>query len=169
MSFIDNPDIQGDLLWHFIRVSAGSRQYLRPTGAFTGCFVTTETVDYVMSTIDTTFELGKKFMEDGLIVDTVSENCFCHFHEYGHFEHVEQAVMYDPIDSGSITAAEKLRAAANRVGLQKWGALGRYSGDRAHDVMGPQVYNYHLWLRKIKKAFDPSIVSDSSFYITPKQ
>jgi hypothetical protein len=28
--------------------------------------------------------------------------------------------------------------------------------------------NYHLWLRKIKKAFDPEGVSEGSHYITAK-
>ncbi len=53
--------------------------------------------------------------------------------------------------------------------LGKWGALGRYKGDADHDMVGPKVNNYHLWLRKIKKAFDPNITSDPSWYITPKE
>jgi hypothetical protein len=38
-----------------------------------------------------------------------------------------------------------------------------------HDMFGPSASNYHLWLRKIKKAFDPNGVSESSGYITAKE
>jgi len=27
--------------------------------------------------------------------------------------------------------------------------------------------NYHIWLRKIKEAFDPDDIADSGFYIPP--
>jgi hypothetical protein len=29
------------------------------------------------------------------------------------------------------------------------------------------MHNYHLWLRKIKEAFDPNNIADGGFYITP--
>jgi hypothetical protein len=38
--------------------------------------------------------------------------------------------------------------------------------DGLHDMYGPNACNYHLLLRKIKKAFDPNQVSESSNYIT---
>jgi hypothetical protein len=42
-------------------------------------------------------------------------------------------------------------------------------GDRMHDMFGPSASNYHLWLRKVKKEFDPLGVSESSNYITAKE
>jgi hypothetical protein len=41
-------------------------------------------------------------------------------------------------------------------------------GDAAHDKWGPHVLNYHLWLRKFKKAFDPNGVSESAMYISAR-
>jgi hypothetical protein len=42
-------------------------------------------------------------------------------------------------------------------------------GDRAHDKWGPHLDNYHLWLRKIKKTFDPNGVSEPAMYISAKE
>jgi len=38
--------------------------------------------------------------------------------------------------------------------------------DEVHDKFGPNACNYHLLLRKIKRAFDPNQASESSNYIT---
>jgi len=43
------------------------------------------------------------------------------------------------------------------------------TGDQIHDIFGPPTSNYHLWLRKLKKAFDPNGASDSFGYITAKE
>ena len=37
---------------------------------------------------------------------------------------------------------------------------------QGHDLFGPRMNNYHLWARKLKKAFDPNGVSESTNYIT---
>ena len=42
-------------------------------------------------------------------------------------------------------------------------------GDNLHDMFGASASNYHLWLRKIKKIFDPNGVSEASNYITAKE
>jgi hypothetical protein len=39
-------------------------------------------------------------------------------------------------------------------------------GDVRHEKYGPHANNYHLWLKKIKKAFDPDGLSESSEYIS---
>jgi hypothetical protein len=41
-------------------------------------------------------------------------------------------------------------------------------GDKSHDIYGSSTSNYHLWLRKIKKTFDPNNTSEGSYYITDK-
>ena len=42
-------------------------------------------------------------------------------------------------------------------------------GDRMHEMFGPHMNNYHLWLRKIKEAFDPNNIADGGFYIQPSK
>jgi hypothetical protein len=45
---------------------------------------------------------------------------------------------------------------------------GHVFGDAAHDLYGPPCSNYHTWLRRIKKTFDPNGSSEGSNYITDK-
>ena len=35
----------------------------------------------------------------------------------------------------------------------------------AWKIYGPQLYNYHLWQARIKKAFDPDSVGDEEYYV----
>jgi hypothetical protein len=43
-----------------------------------------------------------------------------------------------------------------------------YNND-IHDLFGPACMNYDHWMKKIKKAFDPNLVGEASFYIAPKE
>jgi hypothetical protein len=38
-----------------------------------------------------------------------------------------------------------------------------------HDIAGPTCLNYHIWMRKLKKAFDPNLVADGYFYTRPEE
>jgi hypothetical protein len=42
-------------------------------------------------------------------------------------------------------------------------------GDRLNDMFGPHTSNYHIWLRRIKKALDPNAAAVSSYYVTAKE
>ena len=52
--------------------------------------------------------------------------------------------------------------------LKHLGAPFFVEGTRMHELFGPHMSNYHIWLRKIKQAFDPNNISDSGFYISPE-
>ena len=41
-------------------------------------------------------------------------------------------------------------------GLEAWGP--------ANEMVGPDIYNYHLWIKKIKEALDPNDAIDSWGY-----
>jgi hypothetical protein len=64
---------------------------------------------------------------------------------------------------------EYLKEECRRVALDQH-AGGPYgvSGDELQDRFGPHYSNYHRWLRKMKKAFDPNGVAESTHYITAK-
>jgi FAD/FMN-containing dehydrogenase len=49
-----------------------------------------------------------------------------------------------------------------------YGVTHMVAGDEAHDLFGPHASNYHVWMRKLKKALDPKGVSDSGQYISSK-
>lgn len=63
-------------------------------------------------------------------------------------------------------------AAFIRLGAKRRykGSLGQPIGifpSQAVNVYGPTCGNYQVWMRRIKKAFDPNVASDPAFYIEP--
>lgn len=93
--------------------------------------------------------------------------------EQGRFGHLEELFMYDPADPESATGAAEfleetsLLCKERALGLPIWELVRGGLGPKAHDIYGPACSNYHIWQRRIKKAFDPNIASDPSFYIEP--
>ena len=52
-------------------------------------------------------------------------------------------------------------------GLLIWELARGGLGPKAHDIYGSACSDYHVWQRKMKRAFDPNVASDPSFYIEP--
>ena len=78
--------------------------------------------------------------------------------------------MFDQSDLNSVTGmADYMEESNNQDLIKHLGAPFFIEGDHLHDIWGPNMRNYHLWLRKIKAAFDPNGVADSGFYITAKK
>jgi hypothetical protein len=58
---------------------------------------------------------------------------------------------------------------SNRISIEGHFGMPQHAwGDALHDLYGPHASNYHLWLRKIKKTFDPNAASEASTYINAK-
>jgi hypothetical protein len=80
------------------------------------------------------------------------------------------------MDAESIRGAAEIESILGKLWLEKnvdiasfGGAFGllAYEG-KIHEMAGPQCLNYDIWMRKIKKVFDPNLLSESSYYIKPK-
>jgi hypothetical protein len=81
--------------------------------------------------------------------------------------HMDELYLSDPSDPASKQAAFELMQETTQVCIEKsLGCPQTVMGDRGHDLFGPHMNNYHLWARKLKKAFDPNGVSESTNYIT---
>jgi hypothetical protein len=103
-------------------------------------------------------------MDDGV------ENGWGLLYEDGNFGHLEMINHYDPADPESCRAFEKLSSeSTDKMVTECLGVPFGGGGDRMADFLGPHIMNYHLWLRKIKKAFDPNTAADFSSYVRPKE
>ena len=70
-------------------------------------------------------------------------------------------------DPESMKAVGEIVQYANKTAIEgHFGVPGHVWGDAVHDQYGPHTSDYHLWLRKFKKAFDPNGASESTNYIT---
>ena len=88
--------------------------------------------------------------------------------------HCEVVSRYDPADPEAVKGVISLLDELNKLMLEKKLAIGGMEGcfvydNDLHDLFGPACLNYHQWMKKIKEAFDPNLVGESSFFITPKK
>jgi len=114
--------------------------------------------------------LKQKYIEKGAIANDLGEGVWLTSYEGGHYFHMESPTMFDQSDIKSVKGMAAYMDESNHQDLtKKLGAPFFIEGDHLHDEWGPHMMNYHIWLRKIKAAFDPNGIADSGFYITAKQ
>ncbi|MGQ4872534.1 MAG: FAD-binding oxidoreductase [Promethearchaeia archaeon] len=111
--------------------------------------------------------LKNKYIDKGVLADDQGEGIWMTGYENGHFYHTEAPTMYDQTDENSVKGMAEYMEESNQQDLTKHlGASFFVEGDQMHNMWGPYMMNYHIWLQKIKKAFDPAGVADSGFYIS---
>jgi hypothetical protein len=167
LPLVEDEDIQGGVTWRFIRVSAGARQVFRFCGGF-GYFDP-------MANWDRTPDIRggegnkimRKYVEKGLILDDGGDSGFSTSIEYGHLGVSALQVYFDPLEAESRQAIIDMIMEIGRVNLEKYKFTSVAIRSEDHEMIGPLQSNYHVWLRKLKKAFDPNVAADPSFYIKP--
>ena len=86
--------------------------------------------------------------------------------------HTESVVNYDQFDPESIKAVKDILAEAD-IKLPQWriavgGAEGCLSFDEASEkAAAPYCMDFLGYEKQIKKAFDPNLLAESSFYVNP--
>jgi hypothetical protein len=84
--------------------------------------------------------------------------------------HAEIVSRYDPNDTKAVRQVVKTIDKWNQAMLKNNLAIGAMEGtfmycNNMHDLFGPVCMNYDQLMKKIKMAFDPNSVGESSFYI----
>ena len=113
--------------------------------------------------------IKSKYIEKGVIGDDRGEGMWITGYEDGHMAHLEVPTVYDAASKESCLGYAEYQDECNQIDLDQ--ALGMpffVVGDKVHNMYGPRTMDYPKWLRKIKAAFDPNGVSDSSHYISAK-
>jgi len=114
--------------------------------------------------------LKQNYIKKGVIANDFGEGAWMTSYESGHYFHVEAPTLFDQTDVSSVEGMAEYMEASNQMDLLKHlGAPFFVEGDRMHDLFGPEMNNYHIWLRKIKQAFDPNNIADSGFYISAQE
>jgi len=162
--------IQRRLIWHIVRGTASAREIFRPMVLNTAAFGACDSWEFAIHEAVEGAELKEKYIDAGLIVDDGADNGWGVMYEHGHMGHMDQIVLGDPTNP---TAGKGLRGFVDeswQICLEKaCGWPQTVMGDKANDLFGPRTSNYHVWARKIKKAFDPNGVSESTHYITAQE
>jgi glycolate oxidase len=166
---LDDPKVASGMLWRYLRSTGSIREVFRASGCFGGEVGQTDVFRLMADYI--TFSGAKKgdLIKRGLAYDD-GFSPFTQSFEHGHYGHGELLVRYMPTPSTFKIFLEDFGAQANEIAIRDhFGVPGHVFGDALHDMYGPHASNYHLWLRRIKKAFDPNGASEGSHYITDKE
>jgi hypothetical protein len=140
------------------------------TGGFQSAKGQCDTAALCLRTEKNNIPLKKKFIAKKVIANDMGEGAWMTSYEGGHFFHMEVPTMFDQSNLESVKGMAEYMEASNQMDLMNnFGVPFFIEGDHLHNQWGPHLMNYHLWLRKIKKTFDPNEVSDSGFYISARE
>lgn len=154
--------------WHFIRASMTPGAF-RMGGNFTTTFGSSAAWDNAVLQALVGDELKERLVNKGLLLDDLKGNAWGGLYEgTGHFGHQEVVVMYDAHRREQVNAAIEFSSDCMDAAVENCLGVGIPSPPLDfHGRMGPVASDYHLWQRRLKKAFDPEDLSDSSHYIPP--
>jgi glycolate oxidase len=166
----EEPMNRKKLVWHTIRATTANRETFRLMVEQQASFGARDSWEFGIKEATEAFRLKKKYVEKDLFLDDGIDNGWVLLYEHGHMGHGEELYLLDPTDPDFRQSTLEYLQETWKASLDK--ALGHpqtIRGDMGHDLFGPRTSNYHLWARKIKKAFDPNEASEASFYITAKE
>lgn len=166
---IDDPKIASACLWRYIRITGSIREVFRVSGCFGGEVGQTDVFRLMANYISVSGKNKEELIKRGIIYDD-GFSPFTQSFEHGHYGHGELLIRYMPTPATFKALTGEFLAQANEIAVRDhFGVPGHAFGDAAHDMYGPHCSNYHLWLRRIKKVFDPNGASEASHYITNKE
>ncbi|MBY8989283.1 MAG: FAD-binding oxidoreductase [Candidatus Lokiarchaeota archaeon] len=139
------------------------------TGGFQSSKGVADTAAVCLRSTKSNISLKKDYAKKGVIANDFGEGTWMSSYESGHYFHMESPTMFDQTKEDSVKGMAEYMDKSNQLDLVKHlGAPFFVEGNRMHELFGPHMSNYHIWLRKIKETFDPNNISDSGFYISPQ-
>jgi glycolate oxidase len=165
---VEDPKIGSAYLWRCLRITASIRESCRASGVFGGEVFGTDAYPVQSNFIQNSIKAKAGLIRQGLIYAD-STIPFVTSLEHGHFGHAEVLLRYSPSPETMKGIGELLEKANQTAIKGHFGLPHHVSGDAGHDIFGPHLSRYHLWLRKIKKTFDPNGASESTNYISAKE
>lgn len=165
---VEDPKNAGGFMWRFIRVTGSIREVARASGIFAGEVGGTDVFPLMHEYIKRSSPLKEQLIKEGRL-HADGTDPFVQLVEHGHAGHAELLIRFNRWDPKAATVPMEVAEFANKTAIEgHFGVPGHAWGDAVHDMFGPHTSNYNLWLRKIKKTFDPNGASEATNYITVK-
>jgi glycolate oxidase len=166
---VENPKNAGGFMWRWIRPTASIREVARATGIFGGQVGGTDVFPLMHQFIMESSPVKERHIKQGSLLADGTDP-FVQLLENGHCGHGELLLRFNPNDPNGMKAQGEIGAFANKTAIEgHFGVPHHVWSDAVHDMYGPHTSNYHFWLRRIKKTFDPNAASEASNYITAKE
>ena len=162
---LDDPKVASACLWRYLRSTGSIREVFRVSGCFGGEVGQTDVFRLMTDYIAVSGAEKANLIKRGLAYDD-GVSPFTQSFEHGHYGHGELLIRYMPTPETFRVFTQEFSAQANEIAIRDhYGVPGHVFGDTLHDMYGPNCSDYHVWLRKIKKAFDPNGASEATHYI----
>jgi len=162
----EDPRNAGGFIWRFTRVSGSIREVDRAYGVFAGEVGGTDVFPLMHQYIMESSHVKQNYINQGLFFDD-GAGAFVQPIEHGHCGHGELLIRYNPNKMEAVEATGAVMGFANEKAIEgHFGVPGHVFGGPVHEQYGPSTSNYHVWLKKIKKTFDPNCASEPSTYVT---
>lgn len=137
------------------------------TGTFQSTFGGIDSIGLSFQMVKLNIPLKKGYIKKKVLPDDEGESIWITSYEHGHYAHCEMPTMYNLQVPKSRDAMLDYFKDTDELSLKEHLNLPFFiEGDEQHDRWGPYVCNYHVWMRRIKEAFDPNNTADSGFYIS---
>ena len=165
---LEEQSVKNILFRHLIK-SEGISRVFQLAGTFATSLGAGTSWDAAVAAGKLGEQLKKKYIERGAIADDGGDLAWGGAYQHCRFGHLEEIIMYDFQDADSLKGADEYVEESAQATIEK--SLGQPISivPRMAEHFGPTSCNYHIWMQKIKKAFDPNISADPNFYIEPGQ
>jgi glycolate oxidase len=164
----DDPTWRNRDYLNMVKMCFVPRSAFRLGGAFACPLQAMESVGHIAMGLSLDKEFRKKYDDKGLLGNDGTNNMWGVPFEGGHWSIFECGHNYDPTDKASFNSMLEMMDEGEEIGLRvPLGPFLRGTGDEGANKYGPLRYNFHNWMKKVKKAFDPNTASDPVNYIWP--
>jgi glycolate oxidase len=153
---VEDPAVEATLLFQCTRVTGSIRETFRAGGMFSSMMVQGQRYDLHVEWLEKAAEWKRELAKKGLIIPDDGQQ-FGWGEEQGHLGHTEIFCRYNPRDAASYKAVHDWMDKVGELAIK-----GHYSvplgAAMPIEEIGASACNYHVWLGRLKKAFDPNMV-----------
>ncbi|MDD5170805.1 MAG: hypothetical protein PHN75_18460, partial [Syntrophales bacterium] len=172
MSFPMDEKMSG-LLFYSLVTGQGTQRAFRLSGSFLSAVGAQESWDSMGQVSKrASEEIWAKYEAEGKIGLAGEAPWGAALGDWG--SHVESVGVYDQLDPESVQAAREIIAEVDEK-LPKWSlGMGSFEGclspsEAAQKKAAPYCLDFMGYEKKVKMLFDPALVSESTWYVTPKK
>lgn len=165
------PDLENWYRSHmdFFMVAGMLQRVLRLGGGWLPTKLGADSVSHMFDVGKAVPEFITKYTENGTILDA-PDNFQIAPMEYGHFAYIELLFMFDRTNPAvGKGVAEFLQASLQTDMSHHYHAEALGCLNNAAMMLGPLFLNYHLWLQKLRTAFDPKDLANPILKEMPPQ
>jgi len=168
MAEVDDPENQGGYIWRYFRETGSIKETGRVLSPQAGMVGGGDCFPLMSYFIKSCSKVKQRLIDEGLLFDD-GTSPFIQSIEHGHMGHGEVLARISMRVTNPLSVNRIINRESNKISIEEhFGVPQHVWSDELHDLYGPHAMNYHQWLRKVKKTFDPNNASEASNYINAK-